>query len=88
MTPPDDRPWTVEEAAEFLGFDVETVRRWARGTKTAAPKLRGAKLGKEWRFDPADVRALVPRPILLSANAKVVQAQMNAAFTRAMRGTA
>lgn len=77
----DERPWTAEEAADFLSFDPETVRRWAR-----RGKLRGTKAGDEWRFDPADVRAVLRPVVLVSHDAAVVEAQMNAAYARAMRG--
>lgn len=84
MSVPDERPWTAEEAAHYLTWSVETVRRRAR-----AGKLRATKLGEEWRFDPADVRALLkPRSSALHSDPRIVEAQMNAAYTRAMRGIA
>jgi excisionase family DNA binding protein len=36
---------TAEEAAEFLGFRVYTIREKAR-----AGEIPGRKVGKEWRF--------------------------------------
>ena len=80
MSAPDDRPWTVEEAADYLQKDPETIRRWAR-----AGKLHGMKIDDhEWRFDPAVVRARL-KPVALVGPAAVVEAQMNAAFARVMQ---
>lgn len=73
-----ERPWTVEEAAEWLQLDEETVRRWAR-----AGRLPARKLGREWRFAPADVRAFVPDPVFRPDVAAIVEAQMHAAHARA-----
>lgn len=53
MTAPD-RPWTIRDAAAFLTLDAETVRRMARDGR-----LPGKKLGRDWRFDPEAVRALI-----------------------------
>jgi excisionase family DNA binding protein len=36
--------WTVEEIAENLKVDQETVRRWLQDGK-----LKGVKVGKNWR---------------------------------------
>lgn len=78
----EERPWTLEEAAEWLQRDPETVRRWAR-----SGKLKGKKLGREWRFNADDVRAQVGgASVVVSQGAAVVEAQMNAAYTRMMRG--
>lgn len=77
----DERPWTAKEAADFLSWDVETVKRWAR-----QGRLKGEKLGKEWRFAPDDVRALLRPAVHVPASAAIVEAQMNAAYTRMMRG--
>lgn len=86
MSAPDDRPWTVEEAADYLQKDPETIRRWAR-----SGKLIGKKIDKhEWRFSPEAVRARL-QPVALVGPAAVVEAQMNASFARVMqqrRGTA
>lgn len=79
----EERPWTLEEAAEWLQRDPETVRRWARGKK-----LKAEKLGREWRFAPDDVRALLPK---ISKSGKVsrdaeevatLKAQLDAAYAR------
>jgi excisionase family DNA binding protein len=44
----------VREAAEYLGFHREHVRRLAR-----QGKIKGRKIGgKEWRFRPEDLDAL------------------------------
>jgi len=54
---------TTEEAAAVLRVAPYTVRDWAK-----EGRLRGSKPGKSWRFDPADVEALLesaenkPRP--------------------------
>jgi excisionase family DNA binding protein len=76
----EERPWTTKEAAAFLSWDEETVKRWAR-----KGRLRGEKLGREWRFVPDDVRALL-QPVHVTAQAAIVEAQMNATYTRMMRG--
>ncbi len=45
---------SVEEAAEYLGFHPEHVRRLAR-----QGKLNGRKIGgKAWRFRPEDLEAI------------------------------
>ncbi len=44
----------ISEAAEYLGFHPEHVRRMAR-----QGKINGRKIGgKEWRFRPEDLDAL------------------------------
>lgn len=41
---------SIEQAAEFFGCHPDTVRHWA-----AAGKIRGAKIGKAWRFKQSDL---------------------------------
>ena len=42
------RPMTVEEAAEYLQVEVQTMRKWLR-----AGKIPGAyKMGRLWRIPP------------------------------------
>lgn len=77
----DERPWTTEEAAEWLQRTPETVRRWAR-----AGKLPGVKdLADEWRFSPDVVRAasaLVAKPAPVTQDAEVLRAQLDLAYRR------
>jgi excisionase family DNA binding protein len=42
----------LKDAAEFLGLHPETLRERAK-----AGKIPGAKIGKAWRFLPADLTA-------------------------------
>lgn len=81
MSAPEERPWTVDEAAHFLSFKPETIRRWARGGKLASL----GQVAGEWRFDPAAVRAMLHGSVKLPSSARVIEAQMNAAYTRVMR---
>jgi hypothetical protein len=87
VTAPEDRPWTLAEAAEWLQRDPETVRRWARAKP---PKLPGEKLGSEWRFHPDDVRALIPRagrqpaPDRTAEDAMTLKAQLDQAYTKSV----
>jgi len=45
---------TIEEVAEALKLKPITVRRWA-----ASGKLPASKMGRVWRFHPADVQAFM-----------------------------
>ena len=56
--PPGVSPWSIQEAADYLGVNRETVRRWiARGD------LKAHRVGPRLvRIDPADVVKL-RRPI-------------------------
>jgi excisionase family DNA binding protein len=49
-----DRQVSVAEAAEWLGRSVGWVRARCR-----SGQLPAMKLGRDWRIDPADVRALM-----------------------------
>ena len=71
-----DRPWTVEEAADYLQRSAETIRRMAR-----RGDLAGKKLGRDWRFRPEDVRAAVVTG--LSETAQDLMAHVLAARERA-----
>lgn len=44
----------LTEAAQFLGVHRETAREWA-----ASGKIPGAKIGKDWRFLPEDLKEYV-----------------------------
>ena len=48
----DDELWTVEDAARYLKVSTKIVRREA-----AAGRLPGRKIGREWRFTRAGLRA-------------------------------
>lgn len=56
--PPGVSPWSIQEAADYLGVNRETIRRWiARGD------LKAHRVGPRLvRIDPADVVKL-RRPI-------------------------
>jgi len=51
--------FTVRGAADFLGVNIKTVRRWAQQNK-----MRGVKIGPrgDWRFSKADLLQMVKRP--------------------------
>ena len=53
----EERPWTAEEAADYLSRSAETVRRMAR-----RGELVGEKIGRDWRFRPEAVRAVLRAP--------------------------
>lgn len=44
---------TVEEAAELLQVNNDTVRRWLR-----LGELKGRKLGRVWRISPSDLASV------------------------------
>ena len=46
-----ERLLDVREAADYLGFHEERVRRWVR-----EGKLPAQKIGQKWRFRPEDLR--------------------------------
>ena len=50
-----EKPMTPTEAADFLGFDVKTIARWARQSYLPAhPVGEGKK--KYWRFFESELR--------------------------------
>ena len=51
--------WTVEQVAEELGVNPETVRRWIRGAVLPAESLGSARLG--YRVARADLDAFVQK---------------------------
>jgi excisionase family DNA binding protein len=54
-TLPDDRLWTAEQAASYVGVHVDTLRKWVRLGKFPRIPLPGA--GKDFRFS----RSLIDR---------------------------
>ena len=50
---------TVEQAAEYLQLDPETVRRAAR-----RGELPGARIGRRWRFRKEDLDALFVEAVI------------------------
>lgn len=48
--------WTVEDVAQYLRLDPETVR-----TLTRQKKLPGMKVGKVWRFRKAEILVFLVR---------------------------
>lgn len=52
MTSSDDRLWTADEVARYLGIHVQTVYR-----KVRAGTLSVVRVGRLMRFRPEDVRA-------------------------------
>ena len=51
----NDKLWTVEDVAEFLGVPVKTLYRW----RTTGYGPRGRRVGRYIRYKPADVLAWV-----------------------------
>ncbi|WP_405084496.1 helix-turn-helix transcriptional regulator [Microbispora sp. NBC_01389] len=51
----DDRLWSVEDVAGFLGVPVATVYAWRH--RRVGPK--GRRIGRHLRYLPEDVRAWV-----------------------------
>lgn len=49
-----ERMYTSEEAAEHLKLKVITVRQYL-----AAGKMKGVKIGKEWRIPESDFQAYI-----------------------------
>jgi len=47
---------TVDEVATYLKMSPQVIRRWLR-----QGKLKGVKIGKEWRIDKADIDALMKK---------------------------
>lgn len=48
----DDRLWSVERTADYLGVPVGTIYQWRSRRKGP----RGFRVGRFVRFDPAEVR--------------------------------
>jgi len=46
--------WTAEETAQFLKLNLRTVYRLVK-----TGKLPGKKIGKQWRFNPRQLRKLL-----------------------------
>jgi predicted DNA-binding transcriptional regulator AlpA len=55
MQLPEDRLWTVEETAYFLGVPVATLYYW----RCRGEGPQGCKLGRHLRYRVEDVRAWV-----------------------------
>lgn len=49
-----DRPFTVEEAAEFLQVNINTITRWIK-----EGKLKAAKIGRSWRIKRSEIERLL-----------------------------
>jgi excisionase family DNA binding protein len=52
-----ERLYTVEQAAEHLQVQPETVRRWLRGGRIHGVRLGGRRVG--WRIRLSDLEAFV-----------------------------
>ena len=50
----EEKIYTVEEAARMLHFQPNTVRNWL-----VAGKLRGIKVGWQWRIRESDLHEFV-----------------------------
>jgi predicted DNA-binding transcriptional regulator AlpA len=48
-----ERLWTIHEASQFLSVPVNTLYQW----RVTGDGPRAFKLGKHFRYDPADIRA-------------------------------
>lgn len=51
----EDRLWSVQDVAYFLGVPVQTVYAW----RSAGSGPPGRRVGKRLRYRPEDVRAWV-----------------------------
>ncbi|MEI7847418.1 MAG: helix-turn-helix domain-containing protein [Chloroflexota bacterium] len=49
-----DSLWTVDEVAEYLRLNPETIRQMARKSK-----IPSIKMGRVWRFRKIDIKAWV-----------------------------
>jgi excisionase family DNA binding protein len=54
----DDKILTVEEVAEYLRLNKQTVTRMA-----ARGEIPGIKFGREWRFRKSDIEAKFDREV-------------------------
>ncbi len=52
MAPPEPL-WSIEQAAEWLGVPVPTMRRW----RCVGYGPQALKIGRHVKYDPAEVRA-------------------------------
>ncbi|MDR1152487.1 MAG: helix-turn-helix domain-containing protein [Bifidobacteriaceae bacterium] len=52
----DDRLWTAQDVADYLGIPKATLYRWRC---VGSPSPEGFIIGRHLRFDPAKVRAWV-----------------------------
>lgn len=48
----DDKWINIDEAAEYLGVKVGTVRSWLRKTENSVP---AHKIGKQWKFKKSEL---------------------------------
>ena len=55
MAENNDKWISIEEAAEYLGVKPSTIRDWIRKN----PDIPAYKVGKLWRFKPAELDAWV-----------------------------
>lgn len=49
-----NRPFTLEETAEYLKVDPRTITRWI-----SSGKLKAAKIGREWRIPKSEIERLL-----------------------------
>lgn len=52
MTEQPERLWSVRDVAEFLGVPPKTLYQW----RHQGHGPRGRRVGRYFRYDPADVR--------------------------------
>lgn len=47
----DTEPWaSLEEVADYLGVNKDTIRNWIKKTEIPAHKI-----GRKWKFKPSEV---------------------------------
>ena len=57
--------YTVDEVAETLKLDAETIRRYIN-----SKKIRAYKIGKEWRIKESDLLEFIERQSNISKEEK------------------
>lgn len=49
-----ERPFNVEEVAEFFRVHPKTISKWL-----ADGKIKGAKVGREWRIPRSEIKRIL-----------------------------
>lgn len=78
----DVKYYTIQQAAEILGFDTETILAWVHSGELVAHNLCKSRLGKRptWRIAEADLgrfliarRNATPEPVAKTAKRPAVK---------------
>lgn len=72
-----EKLYTAEDVAQITGLTLRTIRNYIKDGR-----LKGRRIGVQWRFTEEDIRALFDMPVPVSETAAVaVPSTMEAAIT-------